>query len=332
MSKVRLADIAKMANVSKTTVSMVLNDKNINVSEETRKNIKRIAEELNYIPDTVARSLSTKKTNILGIINPDIENPFFSEMVKAIEKKAEYYKYSIILCNSYNDYKKEEKYLKLLISKRVDGVIVLSGGKGSTAIDTLKKNKIPFVVVDRYIESEESYSGVFCDNDKGIDIGVRYLFDKGKRNIAFIRGEEELTAANLRYNAFEKTAKDLGIFNKNLVEEESFTIEGGKNSTQKLMEKKEKVDAIFYSSDVMALGGMKYLIRNGYKVPEDISVLGYDNINIASLIEPELTTIAQPIYEMGKKACELLIEMIDEQKEEKIIYLDPKLVERSTVL
>lgn len=331
MAKIKLADIAAMANVSKTTVSMVLNDKNINVSEETRKKIKSIAEELNYIPDTVARSLSTKKTNILGILNPDIENPFFSEMVKAIEKQADNMKYNIILCNSDNNYEKEQEYIKLLVSKRVDGVIVLSGAKGSKTIEILRRNKIPFVVVDRYIKSEESYSGVFCSNDEGIRIGVNYLYNKGKRNIAFIRGIRGLKVADLRYDAFEKNASELGIFNEELIIEEDFTIDGGKNSTESLLKKNLPVDAIFYSSDVMALGGIKYLIRNGYKVPKDISVLGYDNINIASLFEPELTTIAQPIYDMGKEACKLMISLIDSKREDEIIYLAPKLIERATV-
>lgn len=332
MAKATLTDIAKRANVSKTTVSMVLNNKEINVSEATREKILQISNELNYIPNTVARSLSTKKTETLGVILPDIENPFFSEMVKAIEDTAEKLNYNVILCNSYNSTKKEEKYIKLLISKLVDGVIFISGGNSEKNLNILDDNKIPFVIVDRYIESSKKYSGIFCSNKEGIEIGIEYLYDKGKRNIAFVKGPSRLKISELRLKAYENITKKLGIYNEALIFEDEFTIDGGIMSTEKILDTGIKIDAIFYSSDVMALGGMKFLLRNGYKIPRDISVLGYDNINISMFLEPELSTVAQPIYTMGEEACKLLVDIINGKvKEHKVIFLKPELIERDTV-
>ena len=151
MGKTTLLDIAKAVNVSKTTVSMVLNNKEINVSKETREKIFKAAKDMNYIPNSLARSLSTKKSYTLGMIIPDIQNPFFSEMAKAIEIESEKHGYSIILCNTLNEKKKEEEYLKLLISKLVDGVIIAACGDGKEWIKILKNNKIPFVMIDRMV-------------------------------------------------------------------------------------------------------------------------------------------------------------------------------------
>ncbi|MBX7321937.1 LacI family transcriptional regulator [Clostridium chauvoei] len=331
MRNITMNDIAKEANVSKTTVSKVLNNKPISVSNETRTKILEISKRLNYIPNSVARSLSTRKTNTIGIILPDIENPFFSEMAKAIEENAEILGYNVILCNSYNKDEKEELYIKLLVSKLVDGVIFASGGNSEDSLNILKSNRIPFVVVDRYIETIEKYNAVLCNNDQGIKLGVKYLFDKGKRNIAFVAGKSKFQISKIRNESYKTIAGELGVYNEDLICESDFSIEGGIKATEELLSKSGNIDAIFYSSDVMALGGMKYLIRNGYSIPGKISVLGYDNINISSLTEPELTTIAQPIYSMGEEAFKLLIETINGTSKNKIIKLDTKLVERSSV-
>ncbi|MGG5462245.1 LacI family DNA-binding transcriptional regulator [Clostridium sp. B9] len=332
MGKTTLLDIAKAVNVSKTTVSMVLNNKDINVSKETREKILKTANDMNYIPNTLARSLSTKKSYTLGMIIPDIQNPFFSEMAKAIEIEGEKHGYSMILCNTLNDEKKEIEYLKLLISKLVDGVIIAACSDEKEWIKILKNNKIPFIMLDRVIADEKDTNGVFCDNKKGIELGVQYLVNKGNKNIAFVTGKSNVEIANLRLESFKNIAEKLGVFNENLIEEAEFTMESGIGATEKLLGKSDMVDAIFYSADVMAIGGMKYLIRNGYKIPDDISILGYDNITICSYMEPELTTIAQPIYQIGEYSCKLLIDLINSKNSKsETITLEPFLIERGTV-
>ncbi|MGL5245619.1 MAG: LacI family DNA-binding transcriptional regulator [Sarcina sp.] len=331
MRKTTLLDVAKELSLSKTTVSMVLNNKPINVSDETRKRIFEAAERLNYIPNSLARSLSTKRSYTIAFIVPDIDNPFFAEMAKAIETEAEKHGYSIILCNTFNNGRKEEQYIKLLISKLVDGVIIACGEEDNVGIETLKNNKIPFVMVDRRV-SEENINEVFCDNEQGIRLGIEYLINKGHKNIAFVGEDKSERFINSRLQYFKEISKEYNVFNENLIEKDYFSMEGGIAATERLVHKKLHIDAIFYSSDVMAIGGMKYLLRNGYNIPEDISILGYDNIGICSFIEPELTTIAQPIYKMGADACSLLINIIkDTSSEGTIIALPSYLVERETV-
>ncbi|WP_315076587.1 LacI family DNA-binding transcriptional regulator [uncultured Clostridium sp.] len=330
MKKTTLLDVANHVNVSKTTVSMVLNNKKINVSEETRNKIFKAAKELNYIPNSLARTLSTNRSYTIGCIVPDIENPFFSEIAKAIETEAEKYGFSMILCNTLNREEKEQHYIELLISKLVDGVIIVPSKDGTNSLDLLIRNNVPFVVVDRKVKYKEKYNVVHCNNKEGIKLGIEYLIDKSKKNIAFVGGIRH--GVDTRIDYFKELASDLEILNEDIIEEENFSMNGGIRATENIIKKNRNVDCIFYSSDVMAIGGIKYLIRNGYKIPEDISILGYDNIHICSFIEPELTTIAQPIYKMGEESFKLLLKSInsDESIKENI-SLAPYLVDRETV-
>lgn len=332
MSKTTLLDIANYVNVSRTTVSMVLNNKTINVSDSTRKKILEAARELNYIPNALARSLSSKKSYTIGFVIPDIENPFFAEMAKAIEIEAEKQGYSIILCNTFNSGIKEEEYIKLLIGKLVDGVIIAASGEKNKSIELLEGNDVPFVIVDRHVYEDENVNGVFCNNKDGITLGIEYLMKKGYENIAFVGIDTKEVSKNSRLGYFKEIAEKSNVLNRELIEEGDISLEGGIIATEKLINKKIAMDVIFYGSDVMAIGGMKCLLRNGYKIPEDISILGYDNIGICSFIEPELTTIAQPIYNMGKESCNLLINIISSKSKEKIVInLTPYLVERKTI-
>ncbi|GAA0069055.1 LacI family transcriptional regulator [Clostridium sardiniense] len=332
MRKTTLLDIAKAVNVSKTTVSMVLNNKENNISKETKEKIFKAAKELNYVPNYLAKSLITKRSYSIGVIVPDIQNPFFSEMAKGIEKIAEENGYSIILCNTLNSKRRENEHIKLLMSKAIDGLIIAPSDDKSESFDILENQGIPFVIVDRVVEDFEKFNGVFCNNEKGIRLGLDYLHNKGKRNIAFIGGNKEYSTANIRLKTYIEKVIELGIYNKDFNIEDDFSLEGGFKATKRLIEKDLEIDAIFYSSDVMAIGGIKYLLRNGYKIPEDISILGFDNIDICNFIEPELTTVAQPIYNMGEEGIKLLLRLIDKKDiEEKIIELDPYLIERGTV-
>lgn len=331
MKKTTMSDIARIAGVSKATVSMVLNKKDENISEETKNRILSIAKEMNYIPNSVARSLSTKRSSTIGIIVPDITNPYFSEVSRAIEDSANNYGYNVILCNSDNETEKEEKYVELLISKLVDGVIFAVGGHNTKGIELLKGNNVPFVLLDRHVEGFENLYGVYCENQLGVAQGVEYLYESGKRKIVFVKGPGDIEIAKQRLYGYKSTMKKYGIFNESFVFESDFTMQGGKNVTEKILSEIENIDAIFYSNDAMAVGGMKVLLRRGYKVPEDISIMGFDNIQISEFVEPELTTIGQPIYEMGRESCRLLIDVINNvDVEKKEIYFKPQIIKRGT--
>lgn len=330
MKKITISDIAQKAGVSKATVSLVLNDKPINVSSGTRENILRISKELNYIPNSIARSLITNKTDTIGLILPDIVNPFFSEIARAIEDTAGKMNYNVMLCNSDSNSFKEEKYSKLLVSKLVSGSIFISGGNSQKSLEILRDNGIPVVLVDRYVEPSKGYSGVFCSNREGIYEAVEYLHKKNRKNIALITGSMSLETSKLRLQAYREITENLKMYNENLVCEGNYSVEGGVNSTEKLLELNDKIDAIIYCSDVMALGGIKVLKRKKLKVPKDISVVGYDDISFCEYVEPELTTIRQPIYDMGKEAFRLLIQIINGEAKEKKISFKSKLIIRGT--
>ncbi|MGE5627250.1 MAG: LacI family DNA-binding transcriptional regulator [Solirubrobacterales bacterium] len=331
MKKVTILDIAEKAGVSKATVSMVLNKRDKSISGDTRNRILKIAKDMNYIPNSLARSLNTKKTETIGIIVPDITNPFFSEMARAIEDVASILGYNVIFCNSDNEIKKENKYVKLLISKLVDGVIFIPGGKSIDNLQILINNNVPFVLVDRYVEGYEKFYGVYCLNKLGITKAVDYLVTNGRKRIAFVRGPHSVETSTQRLEGYEETMKKYGLFNEKLIFENEFTIEGGIETTKEILDMREQVDSIIYSSDIMAFGGIKVLVKRGCRIPQDISVIGYDNIEMSKFIEPELTTVSQPIYEMGKCACELLINIINgKTMEKKQIYFEPELIVRGT--
>ena len=331
MKKVTMLDIAERAGVSKATVSMVLNKRDKNISSDTRNRILQIARDMNYIPNSLARSLNTKKTETIGIILPDITNPFFSEMARAIEDVANNLGYNVIFCNSDNEISKENKYVKLLISKLVDGVIFIPGGESNDNLQILINNNVPFVLADRYVEGYEEFYGVYCMNKLGITKAVDYLVAKGRKRIAFVRGPHSVETSTQRLEGYTETMQKYGLFNEKLIFENEFTIEGGIETTKEILGMKEQVDSIIYSNDIMAIGGIKILIKRGCKVPQDISVIGYDNIEMSEFMEPELTTVSQPIYEMGKCSCELLINIINgKTMVKKQIYFEPELIVRGT--
>ncbi|MBV7273294.1 LacI family DNA-binding transcriptional regulator [Clostridium thailandense] len=331
MKKVTMLDIAKMAGVSKATVSMVLSKRDHSISEETKNKVLDLAKEMNYIPNSLARSLSTKRTGTIGIILPDITNPFFSSIARAIEDEASLLGYNVIFCNTDSEINKEEKYIKLLISKLVDGVIFIAGGESENSVIMLKNNNVPFVLVDRYIDTHEEEYGVYALNKEGVLQGIEYLYNKGNERIAFVKGPKNLELSRQRLDGYEYSMNKYGIYNKKLIFEGDFTIEGGIKATKEILKSIDEIDAIFYSNDAMALGGIKVLLKNGFKVPEDIRVLGFDNIEISEIFEPELTTVAQPIYEMGKQSCKLLIDVIKGNKvENKQIYFQTKVIVRET--
>lgn len=331
MKKITMLDIAKKAGVSKATVSMVLNKRDHCISEETKQKILKLAKELNYIPNSLARGLSTKKTGTIGIILPDITNPFFASIARAIEDSANLLGYNVMFCNADNEIDKELEYIKLLISKLVDGVIFIAGGESKSSVEMLKSNNIPFVLVDRYMESYKDEYGVYLLNEAGVIQGIEYLYNKGNRRIAFVKGHEHLQISNERLKGYKRAMNKYGIYDEKLIFKGDFNIEGGIKATEAILKDLGKVDAIFYSNDIMALGGMKVLLRKGFKIPEDIRIMGFDNIDICEIFEPELTTIAQPIYDMGRESCKLLIDVINNLSiEKKQIYFDTELIIRKT--
>ena len=322
-----IRDIAKSANVAASTVSYVLNGTK-SVKPETRERILKIMQDMDYQPSIVARSLKTKKTLTIGIIVPDISNIFFIEIVRGIEDISHKHGYSVILCNTGEDRQKEIKYLNTLINKDIDGLIFLGTGKNR---QILRNNKdIPVVIVDRKLG--EGFCSVMIDNVKGGFIAADYLLKKNGPEMAFITGPLAISTYFDRMTGYMNALKAHNCeFNEELVIECRVSHEGGYEAVESLLKREINVKSVFAANDLIALGAMRALIKKGIRIPEEVSIIGYDDIPAASIVTPALTTVEQPKYSMGEKAAGLLFGQINKQDlSDMHVVLEPRLIVRET--
>ncbi|SDG75122.1 transcriptional regulator, LacI family [Thermoanaerobacter thermohydrosulfuricus] len=327
---VTIKDIAKLANVSITTVSRVINNKTEGVSEETRNRILQLVKELGYQPNAIARGLVTKKTKTVGLIIPDISNPFFPDIARGVEDSAHIYGYNVFLCNTDDNLEKESEYINALKEKYVDGIIFTSSSiPKHEHITDLIKSGIPVVIMDRRIDSEDIY-GVFLDNYEGGYIATKYLIDLGHKRIGCITGPLYISNAIERLEGYKRALVDNEIeVDNRLIFEGDYKINSGIIGAEKLLE--HEVTAIFASNDLMAYGAYKAIRSYGYKIPDDISVVGFDDIQLSQILEPQLTTIRQPAYDMGLTAARMLIKLIEGKKmNKKIANFRPQLIIRQS--
>ena len=328
-----IMDVAKLANVSKSSVSRFIN-KQEGVSRSAEIKIKDAIEKLNYKPNTVARALKAKSTKSLGLIIPSIENPVFPPLVKVIEDTALKYGFSTILCNSEGDIEQEVKYLELLVEKQVDGIIFNALGGYDKRFEIAKDSGTPIIVVGKRITGFNS-SNVTVNNFKGAYLAVEHLITTGMKNIAFLSGQlESSSAINDRYDGYKAALEAHGIkYKEDLVVKEIRSFEGGIFGTNELLERDVAFDSIFASNDIMAIGCMEKLIDKGYKIPYDISVIGYDDIPSSRIIKPRLSTVLNPAKEFGAEAVKMILRMIytkEDLIEEKIF--DPEIIIRESTL
>lgn len=331
--KVTISDIARMANVSKATVSRVINNKPDGVSKETRDRIMQLVADLKFQPSMIARGLVTKKTKSIGLIIPDITNPFFPQLVRGAEDYANKFGYHIFLCNSDKSIKKEEEYLHAFVEKSVDGVILTSNISATDSqYKLLKQNNIPCVLLDRYVENKEYEAGVFLDNIKGAYMATEFLLRHDHKKIAFISGPLAVTTSMNRLKGYEMALQEKGIqVNPELILEGDYLINSGYTLVSKLIEEGKEFTAIFAGNDMMAIGAIKALRGKNVKIPEEVEIIGFDNIEISQIIEPALSTIAQPAYEMGAKGADVIIKLIEGKKlKTKNVILEPELMLRGT--
>lgn len=309
---ITIKDLAREVNVSVTTISRVLNNKP-DVSEETKKKVKKAIEKMGYNPNTVARGLVLKKTNSIGLIIPDINNPFFPEIIKGVERTAKKLGYSLILCNTDNDKTEEKESIKLLRSKQVDGIILSLSRKNKEVLKELEKEKFPIVQIDRQIK-DSIYPAIIIDNKKSAYIATEYLIKHGHRKIGHITGDLSTETALDRLNGFK-----LALQNYNIPCREEWLLEGdyskesGKEMMEKIIKLKDRPTALFFANDLMAFGAYETIYKYKLSIPEDFSIIGHDNIEITSFVRPGLTTMDQPKYRLGQIAVEKLIDMIEKK-------------------
>jgi len=326
-----IRDIAKKAGVSISTVSRVLNKKS-RVKEETRKKILYVIEKYNYQPNNIARSLSKKKTNTIGVILEDIINPFFSEIAKGISETLKDRNYTMFLTDSNFEEDSQYKLLKTLISNKVDGLIIALMNDRSQSVDLLQSNNIPFISINCRGISKK-FDWVVTDNLKGGYLATKYLLDLGHKRIMHIKGQDDQPSDD-KYRGFKKaiTERGLKISNQIIIRGKAKTNVDGKTLIRKYIDNNGLMSlpsAIFAVNDDVALGVMEIINKEGLSVPDDLSIIGYDDINIADFIG--LTTVLQEKFKMGEIAALELLRKLEKEKEKDIIkqvLIEPKLIIR----
>jgi len=323
---VSIRDVAKLAGVSISTVSRVINNSD-SVSEELVEKVNKAIQELGYQPNRIARSLRTGTTKIVGFIIPDITNPAFLLMVKGAEDYLKKKGYSFILGGTDHSVKEESKLLSTLLSQRVDGLILTcSGGHNPYLSDLLMSRNIKLVFMDRrYEKIKAPYVGV--DNSGGVEKMIDYLVQTGHRSFAFLSGERQTSSAKERLQGFIRGIQKYQIKDYQILYGE-FTFESGYSLTKKL---RKIPDAIIGGNDLVAFGAIEALEEMGYRVPEDVSVAGFDDMFFSKYYKPALTTVRQPIYDMGKMAGKVLFSLMNGKRLKKeTIILETEIVIRES--
>ncbi len=327
---VTIKDIAKAAGVSPSTVSRALNDSPL-IRESTKERIKRLAAELGYERNELARSLVKGRTRALGLLVPDITNPFFAEITKGVEDAARSRGYGVILCNTGDDPQRELDYGLLLRRKRVDGQIITSVALEDPFLPQLARTRTPFVLVSR-ISARVDAPYVIVDDEKGAELAAEHLLRLGHRKIACISGPEDVVPGKVRAEAFVRYLGFHGVkVPRTWVRHTEFTWDGGERVAAEILGKRRRPTAIFAANDLIALGVLVAAHKRGIPVPEELSVIGFDDIAYASLPLIELTTVAQPAYEMGYMAAEWLMDILEGKRRRKLQKrVRPKLIARKT--
>lgn len=324
-----IKDVAKEAGVSIATVSRVLNDVDV-VNEDTKKKVQDAIKKLAYRPNIVARSLKTQKSRTIGIIIPDISSQFYPQIVRGAEDVANIYNYNIMLCNTDLDPEREMEYLMILKEKMVDGVLYMSNSLEPSILDLIKKLQMAMVLVET-TDKENSFPSVTIDNRKAAYDAVNYLIKKGNKKIAYIGTHEDaVNASAVRFAGYKDALEENKIeIDSSLIYFGGLKALDGYEAVQKIHGK--GVDAIFCAGDEVAMGAINALREKGIKVPEDVDVVGFDDIYSAAIFYPKLTTVAQPMYDMGSVAMRMLIKIIDKKELEDDHFVLPyQLIERDS--
>jgi len=302
-----MRDVAQRAGVSISTVSHVVNETR-HVSDELRGRVLAAIRELGYQPNTLARSLRRGKTHTIGMIIPDNANPFFAEVARGVEDTSFELGYSVILCNSDGDLHKELMYTSVLAEKRVDGIIFVAAGVSTEHIRALKAQRIPLVVVDRDIPGV-AVDSVLTDNARGGELATRHLLELGHRRIGCIAGPSDVTPSADRVAGYRQVLEEFGLpVDERLIVKGDFQYETGCRAMHSLLTLDNPPTAVFACNDMMAIGAIWEAFELRRHVPDEVSVVGFDDVRLASLTNPPLTTVAQPKYEMGALVTKLLVE------------------------
>ena len=327
---ITIKDVARMANVSISTVSRVINNSKP-VSEDIRKRVQEVIDETGYKPNDVARSLVTRKSNLIGVIVNDLSDSYVAETVKGVEEVGKMYNYDILLCSTY--YVKEEqiKYLKLLNSKQIEGIIMI-GYKFDPEVTNyaLKYNKNAIFFTNDIADSKIDY--VKIDNTSAAYEMTKYLVKKGHKKVAFLAEYSENTSSEKeKEKGYMKALEDNQVSESRIFYAEGKNYESGYNAAEQIIEMKNEISAVFCSNDFLALGVINHCRDKGISVPEDLSVVGYGDYKESKIIRPQLTTVSEPHYDIGAVSIRTLIKNIEGGKVNAKIELPFNLIKRESV-
>jgi LacI family transcriptional regulator len=318
---VTISDIAKQAKVSHATVSRVLNDSGY-VKDETREKILKVIKDLNYTPSAIARSLSTSKTNTIGVIVPDINNLFFGEIIKGITEIADAHNLNIILCDTDEDKDKELKAINVLKQQRIQGLIITptfyKNSGNSENLNTLKNLGIPIILIDGHVEYLD-FSGVFIDHIKGAYDGTAALIEAGHRKVAIITGDMKSRPAKERLLGYEKAleANNIPIDNEYIFYGD-YTHQTAYKITKEILKMDNRPTAIFVSSNTMILGCIKAFYEEKISIPKDMAIIGFDKVDVLNIIGMNISFINGPSIELGRIGMKMLLENLNSKEHTEI--------------
>jgi LacI family transcriptional regulator len=327
---ITIKDIAKEAGVSINTVSRALNNKP-DVNKLTRENILKIAERLQYTPNDLAKSLHLKKSGVVAVVVANIANPFYSQIIEACEAVAKKFRSTVMVCNSSEDPTQERDALRMLIAKRVDGILITPVKTDKNSIGFLRGTGLPFVLLNRH-PKEGDVDYVVGNNVKGAFLAVTHLLERGKRRIVYLAGPNHLNSVKERVKGC-KSAVDASPHNPELhIQYTKLDMLESYEQTKKILSRMKLPIGLFVYNDSMAMGAMKAVREAGLAIPQEVGVVGYDDIVYSSLLEVPLTTIRQPSYRIGEKATEILFDRIQSEHETvpQHVIFEPELMIRES--
>lgn len=308
----KIKDVAKKAGVSVTTVSRVLNGEKY-VKDDLKAKVKRVIDELGYAPSHIARSLVRKKTNLIGVIVPDLTSSFYSTILSSIEETASLNDYNLLVCNIIEDTDKELKYLNVFKEMRVDGIIIMHEKLSDDIRSFINKLDIP-VIFSSVRPVDHKFVSVIIDDYEAAYDATRYLIELGHERIAFIGGDmRDITSGQNRYVGYRNALKDHRVRIVNdYIRFGDYKTQSGYNLMKELLACEPRPTALFAVSDDMAVGAMNCIHDHQLKVPDDISIIGFDGSQLTELVRPRLSSMEQPIQDMGKITVDTLIELISD--------------------
>lgn len=330
MNRVTMKDIAKIAQVSVNTVSRALNDKP-DISKATKERIREVAKQLNYKRNVLAKNLRTSKTEIIGVVVSDNSNPFFARVLKGIEDTTNERGYQIILCNTEERYEKEEKSVHLLLELRVAGLLITPTQANTEHIIELKRLGVPFVLLSRKMEDMIT-NYVICDDALGAYLATNHIVKQGHKRIAYLGGSAEISDAKERLRGYRQALLENNIEpDPLLIKAGCMNPETGYRAMKEILAGQQCPTAVFCFSDYVAIGAIKAIEEKRYRIPADVAVVGYDDIEFAPYLRVPLTTIRNPQYSIGVEAAKLLIGIIeDDISQPHQVVLKPELVIRES--